>query len=62
MAFFLWSLVEKFYDAIIIIIIIFAIAWKREFNKQRKTIINVISEPVQLETKGFPHIQPHYSD
>jgi len=37
----------------------FAITWKRELNKQRKTIITEVSEAVQLETKEFFHIQPH---
>lgn len=40
----------------------FAIACKWDLNKQRKTIINVVSEAVHLETKRFLHIQPHYSD
>lgn len=41
---------------------LFAIACKQDLNKQRKTIINVVSEAVHLATKGFLHIQPHYSD
>lgn len=40
----------------------FVIACKWDLNKQRKTIINVVSEAVHLETKRFLHIQPHYSD
>lgn len=57
MAFCLYGLAEKFCNAFF-----FAITCKQEMYKQRKTIITVVSEAAQFETKGFLHIQPHQSD